>query len=270
MAPEKVLITGVSGLIGSSVYLHMLAQPERYEVYGLGRRKELSERVPEKRQVALPDKRFFLCDVADMEGVQAAVSGMDVVIHMAADPSGRSWESILNNNLIGAYNIYEASRQAGVKRLVAASTIQVSSGHRTQEPYRSLAAGEYEAVAADFKRISVDIPAEPRNLYASSKVWTESLARTYAHEYDISCLCIRIGWVLAADQPRLGASDIWCSQRDIVQLIECCTKAPDTLRFGIYYGMSDNKGCWVDLKNARRDVGFEPKDRTEDILSVKR
>ena len=151
MAPKKILITGVSGLIGSSVYLHMLSQPARYEVYGLGRRRALSERVPEGRQVDLPSARFFLCDVADMVGVQAAVKG--------------------------------------------------------------------------------------------------------------------IGWGLAEDRPRQGAADVWCSQRDIVHLIECCSHAPEALRFGIYYGISDNQGRWVDLKNARRDVGYQPQDRAEDFLT---
>jgi hypothetical protein len=83
----------------------------------------------------------------------------------------------------------------------------------------------------------------------------------------MSCLCIRIGWVLAEDQPRQGAADIWCSQRDIVHLIECCSNAPEALRFGIYYGMSDNQGRWVDLENARRDVGYQPQDRAEDFLT---
>ncbi len=265
MAPKKVLITGVSGLVGSSALLHLAQTPERYELYGLGRRKALSERVHDGRQLPLSEDRFFVCDIADMDQVRRALEGMDVVVHMAADPAGRSWDSLLANNIVGGYNIFEASLQAGVGRVVVASTIQVSNGHRDQEPYRSMAEGRFGDVPDEWPMISAQVPAEPRNLYASSKVFNESLARTYAYSHGLSCLCIRIGWVLAEDQPPNGrAGDIWCSQRDIAQLIQCCVDAPQELRFDIFYGMSDNKYRWVDLENARQQVGFVPQDRAED------
>ena len=127
MAPVKVLITGVSGLVGSAAYLHLSQWPERYELYGLGRRRELSERVFDERRIDLPEDRFFICDIADMEGVAAAVEGMDAVVHMAADPSGPEWDSLLRNNIIGAYNVFEASLQAGVGRVIAK---QVSCDNR--------------------------------------------------------------------------------------------------------------------------------------------
>jgi len=118
MTSKKVLITGISGIVGSSAYLHLKQYPEKYDLYGLGRRRALSERVSDDRQIDLPDEKFFLCDIADMEGVQRAVEGMDAVVHMAADPRGRIWESLLRNNIVGAYNVFEASLQAGVKRVV--------------------------------------------------------------------------------------------------------------------------------------------------------
>ena len=124
---KKILITGISGLVGSAIYLHMSQWPERYELFGLGRRRDVSERVMDGRRIDLNDDRYFVADIADMESVQRAVEGMDVVVHMAADPAGRGWESLRDNNLIGAYNIFEASLNAGVSRVVAASTIQVST-----------------------------------------------------------------------------------------------------------------------------------------------
>ena len=111
------------------------------------------------------------------------------------------------------------------------------------------------------------MPAEPRNLYASSKVFSESLCRTYAYSHGMSCLAIRIGWVVGEDRvPNANAADIWCSQRDIAGLIECCVKAPDELRFDIFYGMSANQFLWVDMDNARDKLGFVPLDRAEDNL----
>ncbi len=267
MAPKKVLITGVSGIVGSSAYLRLHASPEHYEIYGLGRRRALSERVTDERTIDIPQERFFICDIADMAAVSQAVQDMDVVVHMAADPSGGEWESVLRNNIVGGYNMFEACRQAGVGRLIAASTIQVSTGHRQQEPYCAVQQGWPQELPPGTPRIGADVPAEPRNIYASSKVFNESLCRTYAYSHGMSCIAIRIGWVVGEDRPRgAGSADIWCSQRDIAALIECCIQASDELRFDIFYGMSNNKYAWVDLDHARRRVGFEPQDRAEDYL----
>ena len=104
-------------------------------------------------------------------------------------------------------------------------------------------------------------------MYAASKVFNESLCRTFAHRHDMSCLAVRIGWVLGDDKvPHAEAEDIWCSQRDIAEIFRRCVDAPDDLRFGIYFGMSNNRYRWVDLTNAREELGFEPQDRAEDHL----
>ncbi|HJP32917.1 MAG TPA: NAD(P)-dependent oxidoreductase [Candidatus Latescibacteria bacterium] len=267
MAPKKVMITGISGIVGSSAYLQMRQSPEKYDLYGLGRRRVLSDRVKDARDIDLPAENHRVADIADFEAVLEAVTGMDVVVHMAADPSGGQWESVLRNNIVGAYNVFEACRQAGVKRIVAASTIQVSTGHRNQPPYDAVSQGRHEPLPDGVPMVGVDVPAEPRNLYASSKVFNESLCRTFAFSHGMSCLAIRIGWVVGEDRvPNARAEDIWCSQRDIAGVIQACVDAPEDLRFDIFYGMSDNRYRWVDLGNAREQLGWEPQDRAEDRL----
>ncbi|SVD90816.1 uncharacterized protein METZ01_LOCUS443670, partial [marine metagenome] len=175
MPAKKVMITGVSGIVGSSAYMQMRQFPECYELYGLGRRRVLSNRVKDARDIDLPEDRHYVGDIADFDAVRQAVDGMDVVVHMAADPSGGDWESVLRNNIVGAYNVFEVCRQTGVKRIVAASTIQVSDGHREQEPYNNVNQGHLEPLPAGTPMIGPNVPAEPRNLYASSKVFNESL-----------------------------------------------------------------------------------------------
>jgi len=50
-------------------------------------------------------------DIADLDAVRRAVAGVHTVIHLAADPNGRSgWESVLANNIIGTHNVFEAAR----------------------------------------------------------------------------------------------------------------------------------------------------------------
>jgi len=267
MSVVKVLITGVSGIVGSSVYALLRQFPERYELYGLGRRRVLSERVKDGRVIDLPEERHFQCSLDEYDGVARAVEGMDAVVHMAADPGSGNWDSLLRSNVVGGYNVFEACLQAGVSRIVAASTIQVSNGHRGAEPYNAVSQGRLGPLPAGVPKISADVPAEPRNLYASTKVFNESLCRTYAHTRGLSCMAIRIGWVVPEDRPpHRRALDIWCSQRDIAGLVRACVDAPDEVRFGIFYGMSDNDHCWLDMTNARDVLGFVPQDRAEDYL----
>ena len=264
MSLKKVLVTGATGQIGNAVFKRLKEQPEKYDVYALDRSATFSARVPGNWVLNIPKERLHLCDLTNMEGLQSAVQGMDVVVHLAADPSPNTWESVLNNNIIGAYNAFEACRQAGVGRIIAASSITVSNGYPEEEPYKAILEKRYEDVPAGFPKVSPDIPAKPRSLYASSKVWCESLARTYSHAYGMSCLAIRIGQV-ERDRPRppQGVS-IFTSVRDIVQIFELCVNADESLRFDIFYGMSNNDWRWVDIEHAGDVLGFAPQDRAED------
>jgi nucleoside-diphosphate-sugar epimerase len=261
---KRVLVTGATGQIGYMTFRRLLEQPQTYDVFGLDVRAAPSVRVPSDWTLAIPEDRFIVCDLADFQAVQQAVGGMDIVIHLAADPEGKSWESVLNNNVIATYNVFEACRLAGVKRIVAASSIMVSQGHREAEPYRSMVERRHTDIPDDMPMITPDIPAEPRGLYGASKVWTESLARVYAYRHGLSSVCVRIGQV-ERDRPRPPrGADIYVSQRDIVQVIERSINADDSLMFDIFYGMSDNDLRWVDIEHARQVVGFVPQDRAED------
>ena len=189
---------------------------------------------------------------------------MDVVVHLAADPGSGDWESLLTSNVIGTYNVFEACQDAGVRRIVAASSITVSQGHRAREPHRAMMERRHEDVPGDAPRVTVDMPAEPRGIYASTKVWTESLARTYSARGGLSCLCVRIGQV-ERDRPRPPqGADIYVSQRDIVQILERCIVADEGLMFGIFYGVSNNDLRWMDIETAGDVVGYMPQDRAED------
>ena len=264
MSPKKVLVTGATGQIGYMTFDRLRQQREKYDAYALDRKLGPSERVPGSWQLDIPGHRLRVADLADLDEVKQAVQGMDVVVHLAADPEGRVWESALNNNIIATYNVFEACRLAGVKKIVAASSIMVSEGLRQQEPYRAMMERRHEDIPSDVTMITPDIPAEPRSIYAATKVWTESLARVYSNEHGMSCICIRIGQV-ERDRPRPPqGADIYCSQRDIVQIFERSVEADEGLRFEIFYGMSNNDYRWVDIENARRKVGFVPQDRAED------
>jgi NAD+ dependent glucose-6-phosphate dehydrogenase len=267
---RKVLITGAYGLIGNLVYARLAGQPNDYDVYGLAKNVEPSARAAAIDVYDIPAGRLRLADVGDYAAVRQAVDEIEVVVHLAGDPDGRAnWESVLPNNIMGTHNIFEACRLAGVKRVIYASTNQVVFGYGADERYKPLLAGRLaEIVPSTLERIDHTQPARPLSDYACSKVFGEALAHMYAYTHGLSCLCLRIGWVVANDRvPSARAQSLWCSQRDIVQLVERCINAPDSLRFDIFFGQSDNRYNLVDIEHAREIVGYVPQDRAEDHLA---
>jgi nucleoside-diphosphate-sugar epimerase len=266
-SPTRVLITGAYGLIGNLVYARLADQPAIYDVYGLAKDTQPSPRAAQREVNAIPDARLRLADIADLDAVRQAVEGIDVVVHLAGDPDGKaSWDSVLRNNIIGTHNVFEACRQAGVKRVVYGSTNQVVQGYGRDEAYQPLLAGRWDEIPpGTFHRIDYTQPTRPLTDYACSKVFGEALAHMYAFSHDLSCLCLRIGWVLADDRvPNLRAQTLWCSQRDIIQLIERCINAPVSLRFDVFFGQSENRYNLVDIQHAKDVLGYVPQDRAED------
>lgn len=265
----RVLVTGAYGLIGNLVYARLAAQPDRYDAYGMVRRLQASERVSRANFCQIPPAQLRLADLTHFPAVRRAVAEIDVVVHMAADPDGQAgWESVRDNNIVGSHHVFEASRLAGVKRVIYASSNQVVFGYRDEEPYASLFAGRFDELAPEaIQPITHTQPTRPLNDYACSKVYGEALAHMYAHAHGLSCLCLRIGWVTPDDRlPQPAACILWCSQRDVVQLVERCINAPDSLRFDVFFGQSNNLYNLVDIAHTREVLGYAPQDRAEDHL----
>ena len=250
MAKLRVLVTGLSGLIGRAL---------RKQIEG---RVELSA-VNRSAVDGLPCHR---ADIVDLEAIAHAFEGVDTVVHLAADATSPNppWSSILNNNVTGTYNVYEAARRAKVKRVVFASSGATVAGVESDPPYRDLVAGRYDGLTS-WPMVTHLSPVKPAALYGVSKVWGEVLGRQYADVHGLSVICVRIGRVHAQDRP-LSAREfsVWCSQRDIVRLLERCLDAPATLRYEIVFGNSRNKWGYRDLEHTREVLGWEPVDAAED------
>jgi len=108
------------------------------------------------------------------------------------------------------------------------------------------------------------MPVRPAALYGCTKVWGEALARHYADEHGLSMICIRIGRVNAADRPTEARQfSVWCSQRDVVRMIEMCITAPPSLRFDTFFAVSRNRWGYRDLEHPRTVLGWEPLDAAE-------
>lgn len=249
MTRPTVLVTGLSGLIGGAVRRGL---EDRFALRALNRRPV--EGVPCHR-----------ADIADLAAIQPAFEGVDAVVHLAAwAHAPGEWAEVLPANVIGTYNVLEAARRAGVRRVVYASSGAVVSGCERDEPYASIVAGRYEAVPPTWPVLTHRSPPRPNGLYGVSKVFGEALARQYADQHGLSVLCIRFGLVNAEDRPVTPRHfSVWLSQRDAVQIVERCLTAPPELPFGVFFATSDNRWSYRDLVYPRQVLGFVPQDAAE-------
>ena len=230
---KRVLLTGAAGDIGTR--LRKLLQP----VYPELRLSDIK-----KPADLRSDEAFIAADLARIDEVEKAVEGMEGVIHLGGHSVEGSWETILQANVIGCYNLFEAARRKGVKRVVFAS-----SNH---------AVGFYPRT----HRIGVDVTVRPDSRYGVSKAFGEALGSLYADKHGLRVLCLRIGNLgdKPLDKRRLS---IWLAPEDLTQLVRIGLEHPD-LRFEIFYGASYNERAWWDNSRAY-ELGYRPTGRAEDF-----
>ena len=247
----KVLITGMSGLIGGLLRRH-LETLGGYELTALNRRP-------------VEGVRCFQADISDLEAIKPAVEGQEVVVHLAAFLGSDDWEGQLAGNIVGAYNVYEAARLAGVKRVVFASSGNAIRGFERVPPYDAIAAGRYDEVPDDFPKITHE-QVRPEAIYGAAKVWGEAVGRHFSDAHGLSVLCVRIGQVTRENRPRRTREKaIYLSHRDVCQMLQLCIDAPDDLKYDIFLATSNNRWTYRDLDHPREVLGYVPQDSADDF-----
>lgn len=244
--PKRILITGMSGLIGG---LAARALSEKHEIHGIGR-------------TPVTGFPYTVADIGDFDEMRPAFDGIDTVIHMAGSRGDQHFDVHYRANIIGTYNVLEASRQAGARRVIMASSGAVIAGYEKDDPYRSLVRAEPGCRPPEpVQPITVTDPVRPTSLYTVSKMWLEHVGRVYAESHGLSVICIRVGKVEIEDVP-LNArnASVWCSHRDIVQMIERCVEAPDDVRYEVVFAVSDNPTSYRDWRHAHDALGFTPQE----------
>ena len=246
----KVLVTGMSGLIGG-LARHRLAS--RAQLSALNRRAV--EGIPTTQ-----------ADLADLDGIRPAFEGQDVVVHLAAKAGENyAWEELLQTNIVGTRNVLQAAKDAGCKRVIFASSGATVAGVEREEPYKALVEGRYDDAPQKWPMIHHRMTTRPMGVYGATKVWGEAIGRQVADTSALSVLCLRIGYVNAADRPSAPRHfAVWCSQRDIAQAIERCVDAPEAVRFDVLFANSRNRWGYRDLDHAEQAIGFVPQDSAED------
>jgi uronate dehydrogenase len=229
---QSVLVTGAAGGIGSSLRKLLKGVYPRIRWSDLKKPADLA-----------PGDEFVQADLTDLAAVEKLTAGIEGVVHLGGHSVEGSWETILNANIIGCYNMFEAAYRNKVKRVVFAS-----SNH---------AVGFYPRE----QTIGVDLRAKPDSRYGVSKAFGEALGALYANKHGMRVTALRIGnfGEVPLDKRRLS---IWLKPEDMVQLVRIGLEHPD-IRYEIFYGVSDNAASWYDNSNAAR-FGYKPVGKAED------
>jgi nucleoside-diphosphate-sugar epimerase len=234
----KVLVTGSAGRIGRAVVAELQARGLPVRGFDRAPTPGLTDAV--------------VGNLTDAEALRRAAEGVGTLVHLAATPDDADFlTELLPNNIVGVYHVFEAARQAGVRRLVLASSGQVVWHQRFTGPLP----------------IRATDPVTPRAWYAAAKVFLEAAGRAYAEAHGLSVIAARLGWCprtpehVAELRATAWGPDVYLSPGDAGRFFACAVQAPADVRFAIVYATSKPvREAVYDLEEVRRLLGYEPRD----------
>jgi NAD+ dependent glucose-6-phosphate dehydrogenase len=235
---KRVLLTGAAGRVGTAFRTY----------YGDQYRLRLADRHIDQLTDS-GDHEVVQADLADLAVCQELCRDIEMVIHLAADPSPSAdfYESLLDNNIKAAYNIFRAAKDQGCRRVIFASSIQTIEGY-----------------GLDTQAHPEMLP-KPTNMYAAAKVFGEAMCHYFAHSEGLSCLAVRIGAFggnhnyAADEQVDSRTLSAYVSQRDLSHLFAQCLEV-ENLPFAILQAVSDNRFKRMDITTTRQLVDYQPQD----------
>ncbi|WP_314325079.1 NAD(P)-dependent oxidoreductase [Paenarthrobacter ilicis] len=228
---KRIAITGAGGNVGTGLRKQLLNQG--YQLLLLGR-SPITELDANEEAAEI--------DVRDQDRLTELLRGSDAVVHLAACTTDAAWSDQVSLSIEGTISLFDAARDAGVERVIYASSHHVVGLHPRQP--------------------ALGLPAElrPDSRYAVGKAFGESIGALYAFKYGMRVLNIRIGNVNTRplDRRRLGS---WLSWEDLGQLVAIGIEHPE-LVYEIVYGISDATGRNYD-NSAAYALGYKPSATSE-------
>ncbi len=231
LSHHRILLTGAAGGLGQALRPRLKANCQVLRsadrvAFGLAGEQE----------------ELVLADLADASAVMAMMQGVNAVVHLGGVSTEAAFEPILQGNILGVYNLYEAARKQGVKRIVFASSNHVTGFYKQSET------------------INASHPPRPDSLYGVSKAFGEDLSRFYFDRYGIETACVRIGSSFPEPKDRRMLAT-WLSFDDLHRLITACLTTP-VLGHSIIFGMSNNAVTWWDNSQANH-IGYKAQDSSD-------
>ena len=228
---QRLLLTGAAGSLGRTLRPRLAKLCDHLRVSDIA---DLGTEAPgeEVRKVALEDA----------QAMRSLLEGVDAVVHLGGVSVERPFDEVLPANIVGLYNLYEAARLAGTRRVVFASSNHVTGFYRQDEV------------------ITPRDPVRPDGFYGLSKAFGESIARLFFDRYGIETVCLRIGSAFETPKDRRMLAT-WLSFADLERLVVASLTAP-VVGHSVIYGMSNNRLTWWDNTSAKH-LGFAPEDSSE-------
>lgn len=233
----RILLTGAAGGLGRELRPRLRPRCSLLRVSDLAAMQPAQER-----------EEVVQCALEDRAAVLDLLAGIDAVVHLGGISTEQPFDAILQANIVGAYNLYEAARRHGVQRIVFASSNHVTGFYRQDEV------------------VDATMPVRPDGYYGLSKAFGENLSRFYFDRYGIETVCLRIGSSFPEPRDRRMLAT-WLSYDDLERLVVASLTAP-VVGHSIVYGMSDNATTWWDNTPARH-LGWRPQDSSEPFRAAK-
>ncbi|MDB5819631.1 MAG: NAD-dependent epimerase/dehydratase [Rhizobacter sp.] len=234
---ERLLLTGAAGGLGRQLRTRLAPHCTTLRLSDIA---DLGD--------AAPDEEVMPAALEDADAVLRLLDGVDAVVHMGGVSVEGPFEPILQANIVGAYNLYEAARKHQVKRVIFASSNHVTGFY-----------GQDEVIDAT-------MPMRPDGYYGLSKAFGENISRFYFDRYGIETVCVRIGSSFPEPTDRRMLAT-WLSYDDLERLILASLKAP-VVGHSVIYGMSDNTATWWDNTPAKH-IAYRPQDSSEPFRAAR-
>ena len=228
---KKIVLTGAAGRLGSYLREPLSKMAETL----------VSSDIKDDIGTLYAGESYVKADLESLDAMMSLLEGADMVVHFGAYVDEAPFEKLLGPNFIGAYNVWEAAFQQGLRRVVYASSIHAVGMHPKNE------------------FIGTDAPHRPDTFYGLAKCFAEDLASMYWDKRGLESVCLRILSCAQVTNPRAVGS--WLSYDDLIQLVEKSVSTPVT-GFTVAYGVSNNDRAPVDNSKASH-LGYKPKDNAE-------
>ena len=171
----------------------------------------------------------------NFDSVVKAFKDQHTIVHLAADRSMKAdWDTVLPYNIVGLYNVFEAAKICGVKRVVFGSSQHAVGGNYNDEPYKSILAAKFDNVKRPYKRMDETTAIRPSGWYGVSKAFGEAIGSIYNEYHGVPSMHLRIGHTSSTDNPGSWKS-LWLSHRDAAQIHMKAVDAPDSIDVWIIF-----------------------------------
>ncbi len=228
---KKLVLTGAAGRLGS--YLREPLSKLCETFVSTDREADLGK--------LYPNESYVQADLTDLAAMEDILKDADMVVHFGAIGDEAPWDDILQSNIIGAYNVWEAAHRNGVKRVIYASSVHAVGMHLKTDT------------------IGLDAPHRPDTYYGLAKCFCEDLASLYWDKRGVEAVCLRIFSCAQATNAR--SIGTWLSYDDLIHLVERSIDSP-VVGFTTVWGISNNDRAVVDNSKAGH-LGYRPKDNAE-------